>query len=201
MKSGMTKFFRNSAQLKALAYRVIPQILSEKRNGDDTLRAWSAGCATGEEPYTVAMICRDVLPAHYRLEITASDLDAHALLEAEKAWYSKSRAFDVPPRYLAKYFSPEKGGYKVRDSIREAVTFFRQDLAVSSGLVDQDVVFLRNVGMYHDESVFKDILAEVWRSMSAGGYLFVGESESVFTSDGRFEYVHNDFSALYKKIL
>jgi chemotaxis protein methyltransferase CheR len=201
MNSGMTKFFRNSAQLKTLEYCVIPRVLSEKEKiGCYTLRVWSAGCATGEEPYTVAIICRDLLPANYRLEISASDLDAEALLAAERAVYSRSRALDVPPRYLRRYFSREPGGYRLCNSIKETVTFIRQDLTTYSGLVNQDIVFLRNVGIYHDERAFRIILAGIWRSMSAGGYLFVGDSESPFAADSRFEYVNNDFSALYRKI-
>ncbi len=197
---GLTRFFRNASQLKTFEYFVIPEILKKKeRETDSVMRIWSAGCSTGEEPYTIAVLCKELLPADYRLEILASDSNREAIRKAERGIYSESAAADIPGRYLRRYFRHTSRGYRVRDDVREPVTFLHGDLRAASGLTAQDIVFFRNVSMYYADSVQRSMLEMLWKSMDVDSYLFLGESESIFGLDTGYEFVHTDWSTLFRK--
>jgi chemotaxis protein methyltransferase CheR len=200
MKNGLTRFFRNRAQLKTFEHYAVPRIIKTKtHDGSRVLRIWSAGCSTGEEPYTIAMLCSELLPPDYSFVITATDSNVNALAVAEAGSYTLRETSDVPARYLQKYFVSVPGGYRVNDSLRETVTFIRRDLTTASVLTRQDVVFLRNVTLYYDRENRKKILNQVLKSMDFESYLFIGDSESLFDLDTGLDFVHTEWSPLFKK--
>ncbi|MDR2509273.1 MAG: protein-glutamate O-methyltransferase CheR, partial [Spirochaetaceae bacterium] len=103
--TNLTWFFRNQAQFDALEKFTLPELMKEKRSKSDfALRIWSAGCSTGEEPYTIAMLLAEKLPPPWRAEIVASDLSLKCLMAAKEGFYEKTRISGVPAEYLAKYF-------------------------------------------------------------------------------------------------
>ncbi|MBN1686179.1 MAG: protein-glutamate O-methyltransferase CheR [Spirochaetales bacterium] len=199
--SKLTRFFRNQSHFKALEYFVIPAIIEKKLiEGDRTMRIWSAGCSTGEEPYSIAMLCLDLLPPGFELEVTATDEDSHLLIEARNGAYPESRVEDVPHRYLKEYFGPIPGGYSVTGKLKEAVTFECRNLKDPTALRDRDVVFCRNVLIYMDQAARKSVLASLREAMNVGSYLFTGDAESLLGVDASLESVKTAWTTLYRKV-
>jgi len=200
MYNGLTRFFRNRDQLKTLEYLVIPEIVKKKEGYDNpVLRIWSAGCSTGEEPYSIAMLCREILPVNFTIRITGTDINSASLATAKKGFYSAEITSDVPARFLERYFDVKPGGFRLRGSIRDTVRYAQQNLTAGSGLSRQDIVLLRNVNIYYDKSTQQEILNEVRKSMDSCSYLFIGEAESIFGLHAGFEFVYTDWSVLYRK--
>ena len=198
--SNLTRFFRNPAHFKALAYFVIPAIVEKKRNQESrTLGIWSAGCSTGEEPYSVAMLCKEVLPQGIRLKIRATDVNLTSLNEAREGRYPASRLTDLPHRYRRRYFRRVPGGYKVCDELKETVTFDYHNLTDRPPLKGQDIVFCRNVLLHLDESAQKVVVERLWDAMDSHAYLFVSDSESLIGMSSAFESVKTEWTLLYRK--
>lgn len=140
--SNLTRFFRNQAHFDALEHYVIPALIRLREGGpDNTIKIWSAGCSTGEEPYAIAMLLSEVLPAPWKFEIIASDISPECLSAAREGFYADSRIAGLPDRYLKKYFDKAEGGCRVRADIRSAIRFARHDLKNDAGLRGMDIVF------------------------------------------------------------
>ena len=104
--TNLTRFFRNQPHFDALVNYVIPHILEcKKKTGDTTVRIWSAGCSTGEEPYTIAMILADILPPPYKFQITASDISLKSLMVGQQGFYPDARVAGIPEKYLQRFFT------------------------------------------------------------------------------------------------
>ena len=111
--TNLTRFFRNQPHFDALVNYVVPHLLEEKKNSaDKTIRIWSAGCSTGEEPYTIAMILKDILPAPYTFSITASDISLKSLMVGQQGFYPTSRITGIPEKYLERFFIKNENGYQ-----------------------------------------------------------------------------------------
>jgi chemotaxis protein methyltransferase CheR len=162
---------------------------------------WSAGCSTGEEPYSLAMVLKHLLPYGYDFEITASDLSLKSLLTANQAFYPDARMNGVPEEYKEKYFIPTGGGFQVRPEIKNHVKFDYHNLKFDSGLTDLDVVFCRNVLIYFDEAAQKNVIDFFYKAMSNHSYLFIGHSESLFGMDTSFEFLKTEWAVLYTKMV
>ena len=198
--TNLTRFFRNQAHFDALENYVIPEVLQNKKaSGSFTIKIWSAGCSTGEEPYTIAMLMQEILPPPYKVEITASDISLKSLMVGKEGFYADSRIVGIPDNYLKKYFDKVEGGYKIHDDIKSRIKFDYHNLKNDSGLRGLDVVFCRNVLIYFDEAAQTASVNRFYESMAPKSYLFIGHSESLFGMDTKFEFVKTQWATLYRK--
>ncbi|MFW5744893.1 MAG: CheR family methyltransferase [Spirochaetota bacterium] len=198
--TNLTRFFRNTAHVQTFEYYVVPELVKIKRStGSTNIRLWSAGCSTGEEPYTFAMILREIMPPGFTAEIVASDLSLKSLMIGQEGFYAENRVQGIPEKYLTKYFDAKSGGYRVKDEIRKMVRFDYHNLKHDSGLRDLDVVFCRNVLIYFDEAAQKAVVDRFWEALGPKSFLFVGHSESLFGMKTGFEFLRTDWACIYRK--
>ena len=198
--TNLTRFFRNQAHWDAFVNYVIPKVIENKRrNGDSIIKIWSAGCSTGEEPYTMAMILKEILPPPYSFQIIASDLSLKSLMIAKQGFYPDSRISGIPEKYLSSYFLKTEGGYQVCSDLMNCIRFDYHNLKNDSGLRNLDIVFCRNVLIYFDEAAQLATINRFWDSMASKSYLFIGHSESLFGMKTGFEFLKTDWACLYQK--
>jgi chemotaxis protein methyltransferase CheR len=197
--TNLTRFFRNQAQFDALEKYVIPELIHNIKKIPGTIRIWSAGCSTGEEPYTIAMLLSEILPKSWNFEILASDISLKCLMTAKEGFYADTRIVGIPDSYLAKYFDKVDGGYKVHADIQSRIKFDYHNLKNDSGLKNFDVLFCRNVIIYFDEAAQTAVINRFWDAMASKSFLFIGHSESLFGMDTKFEFLKTEWATLYSK--
>ncbi|MDR0599932.1 MAG: protein-glutamate O-methyltransferase CheR [Treponema sp.] len=198
--TNLTRFFRNQAHFDALEHYVIPELFKiKKAGGGVTIKVWSAGCSTGEEPYTIAMLLSEILPPPWKFEIIASDISLKCLMTAKEGFYSDSRITGIPGAYLAKYFTKVEGGYKIHADIMSKIRFDYHNLKNDSGHRGLDIVFCRNVIIYFDEAAQAAVMKHFWEAMSNNSFLFIGHSESLFGMNTKFEFIKTQWATLYGK--
>ena len=180
-----TYFFREFATLEVFAEFCLQEIAEKKaKEGDKTIRIWSAGCSTGEEPYTLAIILRELLDKHesWKVDVLASDIDLNALEKARLAQYDDRSVKDVPDEYYAKYFDYINGFHVPIKQVRDMVRFEHINLSDKMQMRRQrgfDFIFCRNVLIYFDEISRKQAVDHYYIALNKGGYIFLGHSESV----------------------
>ncbi len=202
-----TSFFRNTQQLKALQNHVLPEILDlQRKRGQNALRVWSAGCSTGEEPYTLAIIAMEVLKeelAHWDVQIHATDISRSALKVAEEGIYSEYTLRSIPRLIFEKYFIPAaRGRFAVRDDVKRCVSFSYSNLKEMSDGQPQErihIIFCRNVIIYFDDAFRRRIVNHFFNCLSPGGYLFLGQSESLYAISKAFRLIHFLGTIVYRK--
>ena len=198
--TNLTRFFRNTGQFETLERFVIPDLVSHKTKLNQlSLRVWSAGCATGEEPYSIAFVLKEKLPRNFGIEIIASDLSLKSLMTAREGYYPESKTEGVPAPYLARYFEKQPSGYQVKEDIKSLIRFDYHNLKLDSGLLNVDILFCRIVIIYFDEAAQKALIDRFWKIMGPHSYLFLGHSESLFGMNTRFAFVKTDWSIIYRK--
>ncbi|MCL2557381.1 MAG: protein-glutamate O-methyltransferase CheR [Treponema sp.] len=198
--TNLTRFFRNQPHFDALQNHVIPELLKIKRSsGNNAIRVWSAGCSTGEEPYTIAMLLTEILPPGWKFDILASDISLKCLMSAKEGLYTESKIDGVPPNFLAKYFDKVEGGYRIKADIQSKVKFDYHNLKHDSGQRGLDIVFCRNVIIYFDEAAQAAVINRFWDAMAPKSFLFIGHSESLFGMNTKFEFVKTEWATLYRK--
>lgn len=198
--TNLTRFFRNQPHFDALINYVIPHVLAnKKKNGDTVVRIWSAGCSTGEEPYTIAMILKDILPPPYTFLITASDISLKSLMVGQQGFYPAVRVEGVPEKYLGRFFTKTDSGYQVNKDLMSTIRFDYHNLRNDSGARNLDVIFCRNVLIYFDEAAQLATINRFWDAMGPLSYLFIGHSESLFGMKTQFEFLKTDWACLYQK--
>lgn len=201
-----TYFFRESFQLKAFTEEIIPELVKRKTlSGDKTIRIWSAGCSTGEEPYTIAMLLIEKLElSGWKIEIIGTDISQRVLHHARKGVYGNSSFRVAEPNYKNRYFQDLDGGYRVGDRIREFVTFSRLNLYDSSRylfLGKMDIIFCRNVIIYFDLPAKKRVIEQFYNTLNPGGFLLLGHSESLMNITTAFKLRHFKNDMVYEKPL
>ncbi|RJS15236.1 protein-glutamate O-methyltransferase CheR [Corallococcus sp. H22C18031201] len=198
-----TYFFREPVQLRAFTDELFP--LLEKRNGRlKRLRLWSAGCSSGEEAYTLAMLLKESRRFdEWDVEVYGTDISRRVLATARRAEYGPSALRATAPELLERYFVPLPGNrVRVRDDVRAWVSFGHQNLLdeASSQLVARmDVVFCRNVMIYFDQSARRRVLRIIRDRLNPGGYLLLGHSENLLNLGADFELVHLRGDLVYRK--
>jgi len=184
----VTAFFRDGVPWDELASTIVPRILENKRP-DEPLRVWSAGCASGEEAYTLAIILADALGAdafRSRVKIYATDVDEHALTMARHATYDSKQVEGVPPDLLEKYFERQDGRYIFRKDLRRIVIFGRNDLVQDAPISRVDLLVCRNTLMYFNAATQAKILGRFHFALADGGYLFLGRAETLLAHNESF---------------
>jgi chemotaxis protein methyltransferase CheR len=198
--TNLTRFFRNAAHWQTFENHTLPDLIEFKKSAPDKkLRFWSAGCSTGEEPYTLAMVLSEQLPFGYDFEILASDLSLKSVLTAQEGFYAESRVSGIPPAYLDKYFDKRDGGYQAAESLKKHIRFDYHNLKHDSGKRNFDVVFCRNVLIYFDDAAQKAVVDRFWQAMAPHSFLYIGHSESLFGMETGFTFLRTDWACVYTK--
>ncbi|MBN1699244.1 MAG: protein-glutamate O-methyltransferase CheR [Spirochaetales bacterium] len=198
--TNLTRFFRNAGHFSAFENFVLKDLAARKeKQRDKCLRIWSAGCATGEEPFSIAMVLKELLPSGFRVEIIGSDLSLRSLMIAKTGFYPSNKVQEIPGRYLDKYFEKKHDGFQIKNEIMELIRFDYHNLKFDSGLSNMDIVFCRNVIIYFDADAQKASIERIWNAMNDYSYLFIGHSESLFGMNTRFEFVKTQWATFYKK--
>ncbi|MCR5724268.1 MAG: protein-glutamate O-methyltransferase CheR [Treponema sp.] len=198
--TNLTRFFRNQPHFDALVNYVIPHVIeNKKKTGDTTIRIWSAGCSTGEEPYTIAMILSDIIKPPYKFQIMASDISLKSLMVGQQGFYPEARITGIPQNYLDRFFTKTDKGYQATKELMGSIKFDYHNLRNDSGVRNLDVVFCRNVLIYFDEPAQKATIDRFYQAMAPNSYLFIGHSESLFGMETDFEFLKTDWACLYQK--
>jgi len=171
----VSEFFRNPNNWEILEKEVIPLLLKER----GSLKIWSAGCSTGEEPYSLAMLFRERFPGKADT-IWATDLDSEVLEKANIGLYSAKSALTAPAPYLGKYFVKEGEHYRITDDIKKMVKFQRHDLLKDTFPRDYDLILCRNVVIYFTEETKSKLYKRFVDALRPGGILFIGSTEQIF---------------------
>ncbi len=198
----VTQFFRDPDAFVALKNEILPQIIAHAREQDRVLRIWAAGCATGEEPYSLAMILTDLLGAElpeWSVKIFATDLSETAINFARRGLYAENVISGVPAAYRDCYFERADHGYRVTKTLRQMVIFGQQDLTRSAPFPRIDLIMCRNVLIYFTPELQDYVLTQFAFSLMPGGYLFLGKAETVRPTQTYFELVNKHWK-LYRCI-
>jgi chemotaxis protein methyltransferase CheR len=201
-----TSFFRNEPQLLAFSEEVLPLLIADKvkQRGPKLLKIWSAGCSTGEEPYTLAIQILEKLPtvAGWNVEIIANDISEQVLQKARHGEYSGITLRNVKAELLNRYFTCSGETYKVKPEVKMMVKFSHVNLneprqiSMISGM---DVVFCRNVMIYFNDEVKKHLVRGFYNSLRPGGYFFIGHSETLHGISKAFKLVYFKNALVYQK--
>ena len=196
-----TYFFREFPQLQTFAEDALPELI--ERTKTRNIKILSAGCSTGEEPYTLSIICKEMLDPGIRCQIIAVDIDDRVLAKAKRAIYSDRSVKDVPVVYLNKYFRKTSEGYVLSEEIKKHVQFKKLNLFDNKQLLslgsDFDFVFCRNVLIYFSDDSRKKVVENFYKMMKPGGYIFLGHSESLSRITTVFELKRLGKRLVYQK--
>jgi len=200
----VTQFFREPPTYEVIKDQIIPRIFEDKEELDSrTIRIWSAGCATGEEPYSLAIVIRELLGLRvddYRISIYATDLDEGALSEAEAGVYDESRFSTMEPRLQRKYFISYQDKYKLEERIKKMVRFKQMDLISAEPILNVDLLLCRNLLIYIHQDLQANLFDKFYRSLNRGRYLVLGKTEILpDNSSHRFKVIDRD-ERIYEKI-
>ena len=190
----VTNFFRDAKAFEQLERQVLPELLAGK-TADDRVRIWVAGCATGEEAYTLAMLCADHtfdVPDAPKIQIFATDIDADAIAQGREGFYTINDAADVSVERLRRYFNKEGEGYRVRREIREMILFAHHNFLKDPPFSHLDLVTCRNVLIYLNQAAQERVMNVFHFALEPGGYLFLGNSETVVGNTDRYAVVSRD---------
>jgi len=191
LRVGETSFFRHKGHMGALRRLVAPD-LAARHADDKRVRAWSAGCASGEEPYTLAMLLAEAMPPErsWRLEVLATDISEEALAVARQGCYRAEALRSLPAALRDRWFERTGDGWRVNDELGRIVRFERRNLNEDHVRVRaMDVILCRNVLIYFDDATVSQVVARLSAALVPGGVLLVGVSESLlrFSTELRCE--------------
>ncbi len=192
----VTEFFRDPALFTYLQERIIPDIIERAgtREAPHEIRIWSAGCSTGEEPYSIAMLLADALGPdvlQFTVRIFATDIDADAVAFARRGRYPVGMLASVPEKLRTRYFTPVEGSYEIVKSIRTMLVFGEHDMGQRAPFPHIDLVFCRNVLIYFTPELQLHALQLFAFSLRDGGYLVLGNAESASALAVNFGQVHS----------
>lgn len=189
---GVTNFFRDQEAFSALQHDVIQRLFEHETVRAEGLRAWVAGCATGEEAYSIAMLMCEEAAAHQqsgKLHLFATDIDESAIAVARAGLYPPSIEADLSPTRLRRFFDKEAGQYRIRKEVREKVMFAAHNILRDPPFSKLDLISCRNLLIYLDRQVHNEILEMFHFALRPGGYLLLGSSESADTASHLFSVV------------
>ena len=189
-----TYFFREFSQLQVFAESCLQEVIEHKiQTNNRTIKILCAGCSSGEEPYTLGIILREMIEqfSSWEVFIKAIDIDENILVAARKGVYDQRSIKDVPPPYLQRYFTvPSSGKYAIDQDIKDMVVFEHLNLMDRRALryeEDYDFVFCRNVLIYFDDVSRKQVVDKFYGLLRSGGYIFLGHAESLSRISSAFK--------------
>lgn len=196
-----THFFREPHHFEALSKKVLPH-LAERRGSTHTIRVWSAGCSTGQEPYTLAAVMLDFIERQkdWTFSVYGTDIDVESLKVGEQGRYPLELKKEIPARYLLKYFDISPGGIAVKDALRKRVKFRQVNLRHLHTWPNKfDVIFCRNVVMYFEKDFRRELTHYFHDRLQDDGFLFLGSSESLHGMPRIFEPIKVGKTMIYCK--
>jgi len=202
---GETYFYRNIPQFSALREHVLPALVAERAAGSRILTVWSAGCSTGEEPYSLAMTILETIPSpeSWTVSILATDINRDSLRKAGEAVYGPRSLRQLPAPWIDKYFHRQGDKYALKDSLKRRVRFIEcnlaKDFSTLPGMQNIDVLFCRNVTIYFKLETTRQIVNQFADCLGDNGYLFIGEAETLWQISDRFKPVEFPQTMIYQK--
>lgn len=189
--TNLTFFFRENHHFEYLAQTVIPELIT-KNARKKKIRIWSAGCSTGEEPYSIAVVLNETAPKDWDVKVIATDLDSNVVQTAMDGVYALERLKGVSEARKKRWFLKGKGAnsgkVKIKDELKQMVEFSQLNLMEDWPIKDEiDVIFCRNVVIYFDKKTQSRLFDRYAERLPMGGYLFVGHSESLYNVCDRFD--------------
>lgn len=199
-----TYFFREDFQLKTFTEEIIPEIMKQKRGtGDRSLRIWSAGCSSGEEPYTIAMLLlQNPELRRWDVEIIGTDISKQVLSLAREGLYGKGSFRNTDEYFLQRYFTDFNGKMRVSDHVKQLVTISHLNLLDRSRvslLGAMDAIFCRNVIIYFDLEAKKKVISCLHNQLNKKGFLLLGHSESLMNISTEFNLRHFTHDMVYQR--
>lgn len=200
---GVTQFFRDPAAFAILADKVLP-IIFEQRGVEKQIRVWVAGCSTGEEVYTLAILIRkymEEIEETFEVTIFATDLDKESIQFASKGVYSDIIAKNVPKEHLEAYFTRQGNDYKVNKEIRQMVIFAQHNLVSDPPFTQLDLILCRNLLIYLQQTIQKKVISLFHFSLKSDAYLFLGPSETLGKLTNLFSPLDNRWNIYHHKVI
>jgi chemotaxis protein methyltransferase CheR len=197
-----TSFFRDHFPFEALRQEVLPELIADRRTTTRSIVIWSAGCSSGQEPYSIAMMIRESFPelVTWNLRLLASDVSDGVLDRSRQGTYSQVEVNrGLPASFLVKYFSQRGTSWRLKDDIRSMVAFFRHNLVREApALPPIDILCMRNVLIYFDLETKRRVLDRALRQLRPGGLLMLGTAETTLNLDDRFERLRIGRAVFYR---
>ncbi|HYQ48039.1 MAG TPA: protein-glutamate O-methyltransferase CheR [Thermodesulfovibrionales bacterium] len=197
-----TYFFREQNQRRAFSEEILEELKTVNK-GSRALKIWSAGCSTGEEPYTIAMLINEKASFNgWDVEIYGSDINQRVLQSARRGVYRKNSFRTTEPYFLSKYFVEEDGAYRIGDAVKKYVNFSYLNLLdpfKTKFLGKMDVIFCRNVLIYFDNVSRRRVIDNFYDRLVDGGYLLLGHAESLINTTTAFTLKHLKNDMVYQK--
>jgi chemotaxis protein methyltransferase CheR len=199
----VTQFYRDPKVFKIIESELLPLIIYEKvKNKRRVIRVWSAGCATGEEPYSLAIALRDLLGEEFEnflVSIYGTDIDTISLSNAKIGKYLPRQVENIKPSFLKRYFSYDGEMYILSDKIKDMVRYKKHDLFTDNRLGHFDLILCRNVMIYFNKDMQEKLIARFYKALNFNGYLVIGKTEGLFGDiKDRFNIV-NSRERIYQK--
>lgn len=202
--TNLTSFFREMHHFDYLKETIIPEIIQKKSRTSKRLRIWSAGCSTGEEPYSIAMTLRNMIQdlPKWDIKILATDIDSNVLQTSKNGCYNKQRVEKIPQNFLHRYFSEKVQGketiYTAGNDLKNLIKFNRLNLMEPWPMKGQfDVIFCRNVIIYFDKDTQRKLVDRYANVVTDDGFLILGHSETLLNVSTRFELIGK---TIYRKV-
>jgi chemotaxis protein methyltransferase CheR len=199
-----TYFFREEQQLKSFSEEILPELVL-KRGHAKSIRIWSAGCSTGEEPYTVSMLILEREEfKDWTVEIFATDISQRVLQSARRGIYQPASFRSTDPKFVSKYFKKEDNAYRISDAVKKNVVFLHLNLLDANRLAfinPMDIIFCRNVIIYFDMAGKKKVIEMFHGKMKDNAYLLLGHSESLIKISTAFALRHLKHDMVYQKLV
>ncbi len=203
---GETYFFRNKAQFNVLMRSVLPEIITRKMSAEDkSIRVWSAGCSRGDEPYSIAMAIKEVLPSNeeWTISILGTDINRKGLACAKEATYGEKDIAHLPREYLDKYFTVQDCTYLLKSDVKGLAQFHYHNLVKDPFAHEKmqrvDLLFCRNVVIYFDSQTTRQVIENLYNCLAPEGYLFLGHTETLWQVTDKFERVEFPQTFVYRK--
>jgi chemotaxis protein methyltransferase CheR len=201
MTNNETWFFRDVLPFQALRAKIVPELIAA-RSAERTLRIWSAASSAGQEPYSIAMSLQENFPElrQWKVQILGTDISSSILEKAQRGRYSQLEINrGLPAALLSRYFTRQGIEWEITRDIRDRIEFRAMNLSEPwPKLPSMDIIFLRNVMIYFDVEMKKNILARVRQVLRPDGYMFMGGAETTLNLDDRFERVQYENTAYYR---
>jgi chemotaxis protein methyltransferase CheR len=179
----VTHFFRDISLWSFLENSVIPKLIEQKNElGQKSIRIWSAGCSTGEEPYSISMLFHEVLGSNiskYDIRIHATDYDFATVSKARLGSYEKTQFTEINPDYVTKYFDVSGDSYKIKSHIKNLVDISQGDILSKDKPKNIDLIFCRNVVIYFDKEIKEELYVDFYDALNPQGFLVIGKTETL----------------------
>ncbi len=198
-----TYFFRERSQLNALVGEVIPDMLGRRSSRERPISIWSAGCSSGEEPFSIVMLAREAgLVSGRDFRVYASDISRSVLARARRGVYREASFRETEERLRSRYFEEKDGLMRIADDVKREVDFVHLNLLDESKVAllgTMDVILCRNVVIYFDLDTKKRVVKTFYRKLRPGGYLLMGHSESLINVSAEFDLKHLEQDLVYRR--